>query len=278
MSAEKTFEGSAVRLNYLDYGSPSEGPLMMLHGGAWRWQEYLSVIPSLGQRWHVHALDLRGHGRSGWVPEPYRLQDFTKDNVEFLDRLNAPAVLVGHSVGGAIALMVAAQRPDKVRAVIIEDAPFTLECYRREVESGRERFGRWLHLKRSAQSEADLALKLAEEYRSYPGLTSMWHLFFAGCLWQLDPTFFGALLNDFEAFIEGYDYKVMLPRINCPMLFLRGETKLGAVMTDDELSWLEQNYKNVRCRVFEGLGHLLHLEDHGQAPVLAEIMGFLETI
>ena len=224
MSAEKTFEGSAVRLNYLDYGSPSGGPLMMLHGGAWRWQEYLSLIPSLGQRWHVHALDLRGHGRSGWVPDPYRLQDFTNDNAEFLDQLNAPAVLVGHSVGGAIALMVAAQRPDKVRALIIEDAPFTLECYRREVESGRERFGRWLHLKRSAQSEADLALKLAEEYRSYPGLTSMWHLFFAGCLWQLDPTFFGALLNDFEAFIEGYDYKVMLPRINCPMLFLRGET------------------------------------------------------
>ena len=49
-------------------------------------------------------------------------------------------------------------------------------------------------------------------------------------------------------------------------------------MTNDELSWLEQNYKNVKCRVFEGLGHLLHLEDHGQAPVLAEMMGFLETI
>ena len=117
---------------------------MMLHCGAWRWQEYLSLIPSLGQRWHVHALDLRGHGRSGWVPDPYRLQDFTKDNAEFLD-------------------------------------------------PGRERFGRW-----------------------------------------------------------------------CPMLFLRGETKLGAVMTNDELSWLEQNYKNVKCRVFEGLGHLLHLEDHGR--------------
>ncbi len=276
--AEKTFEASAVRLNYLDYGSPSAEPLMLLHGGAWRWQEYLSLIPSLGQRWHVHALDLRGHGQSGWVPEPYRLQDFTKDNVEFLDQLNGPAVLVGHSIGGAIALMLAAQRHNKVRALIIEDAPFTLECYRREVESGRERFGRWLHLKRSARSEADLALKLAEEYRSYPGLTSMWHMFFAGCLWQLDPTFFDALLNDFEAFVERYDHKVMLPRINCPMLFLRGETKLGAVMTDDELSWLEQNYKNVKCRVFEGLGHLLHLEDHGQAPVLAEMMAFLDRI
>jgi pimeloyl-ACP methyl ester carboxylesterase len=278
MSAEKTFEGSAVRLNYLDYGSPSGEPLVMLHGGAWRWQAYLSLIPSLGQRWHVHALDLRGHGQSGWKPDTYCLRNFTKDNVEFLDQLNAAAVLVGHSVGGVIALMVAARRPDKVRALIIEDSPFTLDCYRHEVESGRERFGRWLHLKRSAQSEKDLALKLAEEYRSYPGLTSTWHMFFAGCLWQLDPTFFGALLNDFEAFIEGYDYNQIFPRIDCPVLFLRGETKLGAVMTDDELSWLEQNCKNVKCRVIGGVGHLLHLEDHGQTPVLSQMMGFLEGI
>jgi pimeloyl-ACP methyl ester carboxylesterase len=277
MSVERTFEASAVRLNYLDYGSPSAAPLVMLHGGAWRWQEYLSLIPSLGQRWHTHALDLRGHGRSRWTPDTYRLRDFTQDNVEFLDRLNAPAVLMGHSVGGVIALMVAARRPDKVRALIIEDVPITLDCYRREVESGRERFGRWLHLKRLAQSEADLALKLADEYRSYPGLTSTWHLFFAGCLWQLDPTFFGPLLNDFDAFIEGYGREI-LSSIGCPMLFLRGETKLGAVMTDDELSWLGQNCKNVKCRVIEGVGHLLHLEDHGQTPVLTAMMDFLEAI
>jgi pimeloyl-ACP methyl ester carboxylesterase len=62
------------------------------------------------------------------------------------------------------------------------------------------------------------------------------------------------------------------------MLFLRGETKLGAVMTDDELSWLEQNCKNVKCRVIGGVGHLLHLEDHGQTPVLSQMMGFLEGI
>jgi hypothetical protein len=49
-------------------------------------------------------------------------------------------------------------------------------------------------------------------------------------------------------------------------------------MTDDELSWLEQNCKNVKCRVIGGVGHLLHLEDHGQTPVLSQMMGFLEGI
>src|SRR5215472_18167023 len=99
MSLERAFEGSAARLNYLDYGSPSAEPLVMLHGGAWCWQEYLSFIPNLAQRWHVYALDLRGNGRSGWTPDTYRLGDFAGDITEFLDGLNAPAVLVGHSLG-----------------------------------------------------------------------------------------------------------------------------------------------------------------------------------
>ncbi len=123
MLQEKTFATGAVTLNYLDYGSSAAAPMVMLHGGAWRWQEYLSLIPSLAQRWHVHALDLRGNGRSGWVPDTYRLQDFVEDNAAFVRRLNAPTVVVGHSIGGVIALMLAARHPDQMKALIIEDAP-----------------------------------------------------------------------------------------------------------------------------------------------------------
>jgi len=53
-------------------------------------------------------------------------------------------------------------------------------------------FGLWLSLKKSAQSEQGLALALADAYKDYPGVTSAWTLFFAGCLWQLDPTYFHA--------------------------------------------------------------------------------------
>jgi len=55
------------------------------------------------------------------VAEHYRLEDFTEDTVEFVRQLNAPAVLVGHSIGGVIALMAAARCPEKVKALIIED-------------------------------------------------------------------------------------------------------------------------------------------------------------
>ncbi len=278
MPLERTFNAKAVKLNYVEYGAASGKALVMLHGGAWRWQEYLSLIPSLGRRWHIYALDLRGNGRSGWVPGKYRLEDFADDIAEFVSRLNAPAALVGHSLGGVIALMVAARCPDKVKGLIIEDAALTLDNYRRIVDASRDMYRIWLTLKKSAQSEQDLSLALAEAFKDYPGVTSAWFWFFAGCLWQLDPTYFDALLHDFEGFTKGYDYKQILATIKCPALFLRGETHLGAVMTDDEISWLQQNFSHVKCVPIEGVGHLLHLSDHGQTPVLNAMTAFLDRI
>ena len=276
MLGEKIFNANGITLNYFDSGVSSAAPLVMLHGGAWCWQEYLSLIPSLAQRWHICAMDLRGNGRSGWVPATYRLQDFVEDNAQFLERLNMPAILVGHSIGGVIALMLTARCPDRVKAFIIEDSPLTLDNYRRIIDSSRDMFALWLHLKMSAQSEQELALTLANAYKDYPGVTSAWILFFARCLWQLDPTFFNTLLHNFEGFTAGYDYQHILAMIDCPVLFLRGETKLGAVMTDNEISWLRENFSNVKCTLIAGVGHLLHLEDHGQTPVLTEILAFLE--
>lgn len=278
MHQEKFFDTGNVKINYLDYGSSAVEPLVMLHGGAWRWQEFLSLIPSLSQRWHTYALDLRGNGRSGWVAERYSLEDFAGDNAEFVRQLNAPAVLIGHSVGGVIALMVAARFPEKVKALIIEDSPLSLDNYKRIIDSSRDMFSLWLDIKRSVQSEQELSLALADRYRDYPGLTSAWISFFAGCLWRLDPTFFNNLLYDFDGFIKGYDPEQALARLNCPVMFIRGETGLGAAMTDDEISWLQKNYSNVNCAQIKGVGHLLHLQDQGQTPVLTEMMRFLEHI
>ncbi len=277
MPEEKAFDTGKVRLNYVEHGPSMLDPVVMLHGGAWRWQEYLSLIPHFSQGWHTYALDLRGNGRSGWVPEHYRLEDFTEDTLEFVTRLNTPAVLIGHSLGGAIALMVADRCPEKVKALIIEDSPLTLENYRRIIDSSREMFDLWIALKMAAHTEQELALALADRFKESPQATSAWISFFATCLWQLDPTFFNPLLHDFGSFTKGYAYQEILARIDCPMLFIRGEAKLGAVMQDDEIAWLTQNVGKAHCAQIGGVGHLLHLQEQGQRPVLTEMMRFLES-
>jgi len=278
MVHERLFDTGRVKLNYLDYGPPAGEPLVLLHGGAWRWQEYLSLLPHFAHRWHVYALDLRGNGRSGWVPDHYSLGDFTEDAGAFVRHLAAPAVLMGHSIGGVIALMVAGRCPDNVKGLIIEDPTLTVENYRRIIDASRDMFLLWLELKTAARSEHDLALALAEKYQAYPGVTSAWILFFATCLWQLDPTFFNTLLSDFDRFVHGYDSQQILATLACPILFIRGEPALGAVMTDAEVAWLTRNCRHVRCAEIRGVGHLLHLQDHGAQPVLTEMMRFLESL
>lgn len=275
MPQEKTFNAKTTQLNYLDWGSSTAESLVLLHGGAWSWQEYLSLIPSLAQRWHIYALDFRGNGRSGWVQNMYRVQDFAEDTARFLQELPGPAVLAGHSLGGVVALILAARYADRVSALVLEDAPITLENYRRVVESSRNMFGVWLKLKKQAQSEQELVLLLAQESKGYAGVTSSWLLFFARCLWELDPTFFNVMLRDFDDFAAGYDGQQLLGDVSCPVLCLRGEPRLGAVMTDAEISSLQQTCQNVRCVQIGGVGHLLHLESQGQMPVLSAIIDFL---
>ena len=70
------------------------------------------------------ALDWRGFGRSAWPDDGYWFPDYYADLDALLDQLSpdAPATLIGHSMGGNIAMMYAGIRPERVRAVVCIDA------------------------------------------------------------------------------------------------------------------------------------------------------------
>lgn len=279
MQQERIFDNGRVKLNCFDGGVRSAAPsLVMLHGGAWCWQEFLSLIPALMQCRRVCALDLRGNGKSGWTPGRYCLEDFAGDTAAFVEALDSPVILLGHSLGGVAALMTAARCPEAVKAVVIEDAPLSVEGYRRVIDSSRDMFTDWLELKKSAQSEEDLAWLLAERYKDFPGVASQWILFFAGCLRRLDPAFFDALLGDPGGFLHGYDPEEIFCTLTCPVLAIRGEERQGAVITDKEMAWLKQAYPCAACAEFTGAGHLLHLQEQYGSTVLAHIKTFLNGI
>ena len=96
-------------------------PVVLVHGtgaDAGAWDE---VAPRLAERRTVHAVDLRGHGTSAW-PGTYSVALMAEDLVGLLDHLPEPAVdLVGHSLGGLVALRAAVARPDRVRRLVLED-------------------------------------------------------------------------------------------------------------------------------------------------------------
>lgn len=109
-------------------------PVVLLHGlmsCARSWRPRVAELTPYGR---VLAPDARGHGRSGrpgpaavGAPGPaWSPQRLAADVVELLETLDAPAALVGHSMGGISALLAAAARPGLVSAVVVEDPPLDL--------------------------------------------------------------------------------------------------------------------------------------------------------
>lgn len=103
---------------------PSDAPAMvLLHGlgeGSASWSR---VEERFAELFQVVALDLRGHGASDW-PGEYSFELMRDDVLGVLDALGLEdIVLIGHSMGGTVAYLVASARPDLVSRLVIEDAP-----------------------------------------------------------------------------------------------------------------------------------------------------------
>jgi len=114
---------NGIQLAYEVSGSPDAPPMVLLHALGERAANWAPVTPRLVGHFHVFALDLRGHGGSDW-PGTYSFQLMCDDVVAALDQLGlAKVTLAGHSMGGAVAYLVAMQHPDRVERLIVEDVP-----------------------------------------------------------------------------------------------------------------------------------------------------------
>lgn len=120
----KTFmsEVNGIRLAHRARGDIGAPVMVLLHATGESSASWETVTPVLAQSFRVVAVDLRGHGESDWRGV-YSLEAMRDDVIGLLDDLGGGAVtLVGHSLGGAIAYLVAQARPDLVRRLVIEDA------------------------------------------------------------------------------------------------------------------------------------------------------------
>jgi pimeloyl-ACP methyl ester carboxylesterase len=112
-----------LRIHYLDWGAPEKPPLIMLHGIGRVAHTFDHIAPHFVSRYHVMAVDMRGHGDSGWDPKgAYLVEDYVKDIEGLAEQLRLRNIVVwGNSTGGRVAQVFAGLHPDLVAAVISED-------------------------------------------------------------------------------------------------------------------------------------------------------------
>jgi pimeloyl-ACP methyl ester carboxylesterase len=107
----------SIKIRYIVTG---DGPaLVLLHTLRTQLDIFQKVVPELSRRFRVYAMDYPGHGYSDIPRADYTVEFFVRSVAGFLDRLNIEnAVLAGESIGGTIALLLAARKNERVRAVV----------------------------------------------------------------------------------------------------------------------------------------------------------------
>ena len=116
----------SLSLAYREYGSGA--PMVILHGLFGSAQNWHTMAERLGESYRVLACDLRNHGDSPWA----RTMGYAEmaDDLEALieEKQAAPAVVLGHSVGGKAAMLVALKHPHLIEALVVVDiAPVTYQ-------------------------------------------------------------------------------------------------------------------------------------------------------
>jgi pimeloyl-ACP methyl ester carboxylesterase len=105
-------------------GDPLAPAVVFLHGGGQTRRSWGRAAAAVAERgWQAITVDFRGHGESDWSEDgDYRVITFAQDVLEVLRHLPPRPVLVGASLGGFTAMLLAGElSPDTVRAVILVD-------------------------------------------------------------------------------------------------------------------------------------------------------------
>ncbi|MFK0173526.1 alpha/beta fold hydrolase [Streptomyces sp. NPDC090306] len=291
----KTARVGDVNFSYRE--GPANGPaLLLLHAQQMDWFSYSRVLPALASSFHVFDVDYQGHGTTTTSPTyPMNANRIGADLAAFTESVvRGPAYVTGNSSGGLLTAWLAANRPDLVRAAILEDPPlFASEyprimktiAYRDFASSAKavaqgvddfllfwiadneefinENIGEGAGAVLTAAIKAKRLLRPGQPVEMAIVPDDTVRLFLRGMDHQYDPRFGAAFFDG--SWNTGFDHATTLARISAPTMLMHanfswvdGDILYGAMDQDDAdlaMSYLTHGTYN---RV--DAGHVTHLD------------------
>lgn len=112
-----------IRLHHLDWGNEGRHPIVLVHGSRLHAHVWNHFSRRFSGRFHVVALDQRGHGDSGWCPrQGYELEDFYQDlRAVIRARGLTRYTLIGHSLGGRVSMLYASRHQEELERLVLVD-------------------------------------------------------------------------------------------------------------------------------------------------------------
>ncbi len=256
-------------------------PLVLLHGITENARTWAPVIDGIDARCSVYALDFRGHGESDKPEDFYDAESYAADVRHFIDEvLGEPALVLGHSLGGVVAVQVGRTAPALVRGLLLEDPPLYFvndlnPIYRGLFEAMVMMSTTLQDGSRSREEWFDVMAKAPDPYSGRPGIETMGaekinlRLDSVGMMKPkaLADGLAGSLKWDTDAALAGLD---------CPVTLITGDPALGAVMTAEEVSRVTNIVRGSKAVAVGGVGHLIH--DQQSAAWLAAVNGWIDGV
>ena len=269
-----------LRHRFLRWGPVADDPLILLHGWADTADTFQFLVDALQEDWSILAFDWRGFGQTEWAPGGYWFPDYLADLDVVLDVAcpAGPGRLIGHSMGGHVAMLYAGIHPGRVRRLVSLEG-FGLPPSR--PEDSPERMARWLRQLREPspfgqfRDHAHLAHFLAGRN---PRLGAERAAFIARA-WAAEDSSGGVVMRADPAHkrVNPYRYqredaKACWARIEAPsLLVLASESEyLGHLGDKGTIAGLAAAMPGVRQEVIDGVGHMLHHEDPARVAAVVE--------
>ncbi len=239
-----------VSLNYVDYGAPGAKVVVLLHG----WGQNIAMMKPVGdalqQDFRVVIIDFPGFGESSEPESAWNLEDYCRMlDAFFKDQKIKNPVLIGHSFGGRVAMMYAANYDNKPSKLVLCGSPY-----------------------KQGQQKETLKLKVLRTAKKIPGIKNLENVVkrHVGSrdYRNATPVMRNTLVN-----ILKEDLSVCAQKIACPTILLWG--------TYDEEAYLEEGQElealipDAALIPYEGLSHYAYLEDLGKTNRI--VKSFLET-
>ena len=254
-----------LKLHYAVWGDEANPPLLLIHGNRDHARTWDQVAEQLQREYCVYAVDLRGHGDSQWsVGSQYSLPEFVLDVAMLGRELNRnPLTVIGHSLGGAVALEYTGVFPQFVKKVVAVEG---LGPPVREPVAASLRMRSWIgqmqefdtRKPRRYASLGDATQRMLEE-NPHLTLEMARHLTHHGMRTNDDGTF-SWKFDNYVRLHSPYEFNIAEAReiwnqIRCPTLLVRGSESWASDPGQDGKATAFHNFKNV---LVKGAGHWVH--------------------
>jgi pimeloyl-ACP methyl ester carboxylesterase len=241
---------NGIELHYLEWGEASNPPIIMLHGIGRIAHSFSHIADHFADDYHVMAVDMRGHGDSGWSPDgAYFVRDYVSDIEAMAEEMDLQNIVIwGNSTGGRVAQMFAGMQSDRMAAVIVEDVgperPTSI-ANRLAGQIARDDANGWASVEELTEQ------LLGQNSRTRPEVTRAYARFGSKqrddgrIVWKRDP----AIGNDFVP-LQHWPY---IRQIASPIIYiLGGNSSIVPVETQVEL---RRVLPQVELVTMPGLGH-----------------------